>query len=83
MDNCYNIILDILFLCYFFGNDYIPENNIFNTNYSFDDTVNILKKSYIDNKKLIFYDKKNVDINWDIFLNILNNMNESTYKYKF
>ena len=83
MDNCYNIILDILFLCYFFGNDYIPENNIFNTNYSFDDIVNILKKSYIKNKKLIFYNKENVDINWDIFLNILNNMNESTYKYKF
>lgn len=83
MDNSYNIILDILFLCYFFGNDYIPENNIFNTNYSFDDTINLLKKSYIEKKKLIFYDKKNVDINWDIFLNILNNMNKSTYKYKF
>lgn len=83
MDNSYNIILDILFLCYFFGNDYIPENNIFNTNYSFDDIINLLKKSYIDNKKIIYYDKKNVDINWDIFLNILNNMNKSTYKYKF
>lgn len=83
MNNIYNVILDILFLCYFFGNDYIPENNIFNTNYSFDDIINLLNKSYIDDKKLIYYDKKNVDMNWDIFLNILNNMNRSTYKYKF
>jgi hypothetical protein len=81
MINPYNVILDILFLCYFFGNDYLPENNYFNTKFTFDDIIYILKKSY-KNGNMIYYNNKDIHINWTVFINVLENLKLSNNKYK-
>ena len=45
----YNILLDFLGLCYLFGNDHIPSNSWFGSEFTFEEIILILKESYTDN----------------------------------
>ena len=67
-DNNYLIILDFLAICYFFGNDYLPQSYWFGPEISFEEILYILKKNNKD-ETIISYENENIKINWKKFLN--------------
>tara|TARA_B110000908_G_C10263767_1_gene461614 strand:- start:500 stop:2761 length:2262 start_codon:yes stop_codon:yes gene_type:complete len=69
----YYILLDFLGLCYLFGNDHIPHNNWFGTEFSFEEIILMLKGAYKqENTTMLKFNKnKNIEFNWNIFLNFL------------
>ena len=70
-DNNYLKVLDFLFLCYFFGNDHLPNCNWFGPELSLENIFILLKNS-IDEKNIIKYNnKKNIEIDWNNLLNFL------------
>ena len=81
----YFILLDFLGLCYLFGNDHLPSNNWFGAEFSFEEIIILLKESYKTEQGYLitFNKKKNITINWKIFLNFLKSLKKKENNLKF